>query len=60
MRAMTAAIAAPTVSATQINAKTENDIIGFTAASFPARGAGGRRLTGYVVGSALLWSRPGR
>jgi hypothetical protein len=42
MRAMTAAIAAPTVKTTQNNAMTENGIMAFTATSFPGRGAGGR------------------
>jgi hypothetical protein len=52
MRAMIAAIAAPTVNTTQNNTMIWNDIMAFTAASFPARGAGGRGLTGYAVGSA--------
>ena len=42
MRAMIAAIAAPTVKTTQNNAMTENGIMAFTATSFPGRGAGGR------------------
>jgi hypothetical protein len=54
MRAMIAAIAAPTVNTTQNNAMTENGIMAFTATSFPGRGASGRGLTGYVVGLASL------
>jgi hypothetical protein len=57
---MIAAIAAPTVNTTQNNTMIWNDIMAFTAASFPARGAGGRGLTGYAVGSASLWLRRGR
>lgn len=60
MRAMIAAIAAPTVNTTQNNAMVTNDIMEFTATSFPGHSAVGRGLTGCVASSASPWSRRDR